>query len=123
MPRDTIRLDGMVFYGYHGTTTAEREMGQRFVVDLVVEKDLVKAGGSDDLKDTVDYSRLFLVVKQIMEGPSKNLLESLAQSIAQEVLQAFRVDVVGVKITKPQVPIKGSILSGVAVEIWRRRQP
>ncbi|MBI4298533.1 MAG: dihydroneopterin aldolase [Chloroflexi bacterium] len=122
MAGDIIRLEGMVFYGYHGVTTAEREAGQRFIVDVEVETNLTAAGESDSLQDTVDYTRLFHIVKRVIEGPSRNLLESLAQAIAQETLQSFPVNAVAVKITKPHVPIKGSILTGASVEISRHRE-
>ena len=121
MAGDSISLEGMVFYGYHGVSPAEREMGQRFVVDLKVEKDLSAAGESDNLEDTMDYTELFRIVKGVMEGPSRSLLESLAQTIAQELLLALPVDAVRVKISKPQVPIKGSIMAGASVEIHRSR--
>ncbi len=120
MSPDKICLEGMVFYGYHGATPAERELGQRFIVDLEVEKDLFKAGGSDDLVDTVDYSALYKVVKDTVQGASRNLLESVAQIIAARVLEEFPVEAVRVKVKKPDVPIKGSVLAGASVEIHRR---
>ena len=83
MAADTIRLAGMVFYGYHGVRPAERKRGQRFVVDLAVTRDLTAAGRSDDLGDTVSYSEIFRLVKGIVEGPPHNLLESLAGAIGR----------------------------------------
>ena len=120
MSTDKIRLEGMVFYGYHGATAAERELGQRFIVDLEVERDLLKAGGSDNLEDTVDYSALYKVVKDTVQGASRTLLESVAQIIAARVLEEFPVEAVRVKVKKPDVPIKGSVLAGASVEIYRR---
>ncbi len=122
MADDRIVLEGMVFYGYHGVNQAEKESGQRFIVDLEVEKDLTGPGKSDDVKDTVSYSDLFRVVKDVMEGPSRDLLESLAAEIAERVLEGFDVEAMKVAIKKPEVPIKGSVLSHAAVEITRRRQ-
>jgi len=118
---DLILLKGMVFYGYHGATSPERELGQSFVVDLELEVDLNTPGASDDLKDTVDYSRVYLMVKEIVEGPSRNLLERLADEVAQELLRTFPLDGVRVRVTKPHVPIKGAVLEGAGVEIHRRR--
>ena len=120
MSSDKICLEGMVFYGYHGATPAERELGQRFIVDLEVERDLFKAGGSDNLEDTVDYSALYKVVKDTVQGASRTLLESVAQIIAARVLEEFPVEAVRVKVKKPDVPIKGSVLAGASVEIYRR---
>ena len=118
---DRILLKGMVFYGYHGATPQERELGQSFVVDIELEVDLTKPGVSDDLKDTVDYSHVYRVVKEVVEGPSHNLLESVAEGLAQKLLDSFPLDGVTVRVTKPHVPIKGAVLEGAAVEIHRRR--
>jgi dihydroneopterin aldolase len=111
----------MVFYGYHGATPQEKELGQPFVVDLELEVDLKTPGKSDDLRDTVDYSQVYRVVKEMVEGPSHNLLESVVEGLAQELLQTFSLDGVTVRVTKPHVPIKGAVLEGAAVEIHRRR--
>ena len=122
MGQDKIRLKGMVFYGHHGGSPAEREVGQRFVVDLEVERDLSLAGASDNLDDTVNYTALYRAIKEIVEGPSRNLLESLAHAIAQKVLEQFPVESVRVNVKKPNPPIKGAVLSGASVEIFRRRE-
>ena len=113
----------MVFYGFHGASSAEQEVGQRFVVDLEVCRDLRKPGVSDDLVDTISYSKLFKVAKAILEGPRRKLLENVAETIAQRVLDEYPVDAVRVKVMKPEVPIKGSILAHAAVEIFRERPP
>ncbi len=121
MSRDSIKLTGMVFYGFHGIDPAEQELGQRFVVDLEVARDLRAAGVSDDPADTVDYSRIYRLVKETMEGPSHKLLESLAENIARSILSGFDVESTTVVVKKPEVPMKGSILSHASVEIFRQR--
>ena len=118
---DKILLTGMTFYGYHGVRTEEKELGQRFVVDLEMDLDVRSAGASDDLAQTVNYSLVFRVVKDIIEGPSRNLLEALAEETAGAVLSAFPVEGVRVRVTKPQVSIRGALLEGAAVEIYRSR--
>ena len=118
---DKIQLQGMVFYGHHGASLAEQEVGQRFVVDLEVALDLEAAGRSDSLEDTVSYSRLYKVAKEVVEGPRRKLLETLADSIAQRVLREFPVESARVSVKKPEVPMKGSNLSHAAVEILRSR--
>ena len=117
---DKIQLEGMVFYGFHGIGPAEQELGQRFIVDLEMERDLHAAGLSDDPEDTVNYSRVYKLVKEVMEGPSRKLLENLAETIAQRVLEGFDIDAIRVKVKKPEVPMKGSILSHASVEIFRQ---
>ncbi len=118
---DKIQLEGMVFYGFHGVGLEEQKVGQRFVVDLETERDLKAAGRSDDPEDTVNYSKMFRVVKDIVEGPSRKLLESVAETIARAILDGFDVESVKVIVKKPEVPIKASILSHAAVEIYRER--
>ncbi len=111
----------MVFYGYHGANPAERTLGQRFIVDLEVELDLRPAGQSDDLADTVDYSAMYAAVREVVEGPPRNLLESVAEAIARRILASFAVDAVRVRVRKPAAPIKGSVLAHAGVEVYRER--
>ena len=121
MDADRIQLKGMVFYGHHGVSTAEQELGQRFVVDLEVFKDLSSPGRSDSLDDTVSYTELYKVAKEIVEDSRHNLLESLAESIARRVLDGFDVLAVRVIVKKPEAPIKGSVLDYAGVEILREQ--
>ena len=118
---DKILLTGMTFYGYHGVRPEERALGQRFVVDLEMELDLSAPAASDDLGDTVDYSQVYRTVKEVVEGPPRNLLETLAEETARRTLSAFPVDGVRVRMTKPHVSIRGAALEGAAVEVYRRR--
>ena len=126
-PRDSITLEGMTFHAYHGVNPEERELGQMFVVDLTVEADLSGAGRSDKLSDTVNYSEIYRTVKAVVEGETYNLLEAVAEAVAQRVLASLRatgpVMAVRVRVTKPSPPIKGAVLDGVSVEVYRERQP
>ena len=74
MESDKIILSGMVFYGYHGVSSEERTLGQRFVVDMEMEADLRPAGVRDDLTDAINYAEAHQLVKEIVEGTPKNLL-------------------------------------------------
>jgi dihydroneopterin aldolase len=117
---DWIRLEGMIFYGFHGADPAEKALGQRFVVDVALQRDLRKAGRSDDLHDTVSYAQVYRLARQVMEGPSKNLLEALAEEIARRIAFSCEgIETIRVRIRKPEVPIKGSILAAASVEIER----
>ena len=121
MGGDRIRLEGMVFYGFHGVDPAEKALGQRFTVDVELERDLRKPGRTDDLHDTVNYAHVYRVARQVLEGPSKNLIEALAEEIARRVADSCPgVDAIRVRVRKPEVPIKGSVLAAAAVEIERR---
>ena len=121
LPTDAIQLKGMVFYGFHGVNPVERDVGQRFVVDLEVQRGLRAAGLSDNLSDTISYAHLYRLVKEIVEGPGSNLLERVAETISQRVLDEYQADAVRVKVKKPEAPIKGSVLRYAAVEIFRER--
>ncbi len=113
----------MTFYGRHGTLPAERELGQRFVVDVEMHLDLRPAGLSDDLTQTVDYGEIHRQAREISEGPPVDLTETVAERIATAVLEAHRpVEAVRVKVVKPDVRLESTVLAGSAVEILRRRE-
>lgn len=118
---DWIVLEGMIFYGMHGVDPAEKELGQRFVVDVALQRDLRHPGRTDALQDTVNYAHVYRIVKQVLEGPSKNLIEAVAEDVARRIAASTEgVESIRVRVKKPEVPIKGSVLAGVAVEIVRR---
>ena len=118
---DLIFLEGMRFYAFHGNNVEERSLGQPFVVDLEAKIDLLAAGISDELSDTVSYTHLYKVVKSEMEASPKSLLESVANSIAQKILDSYPIDAIKVRIKKTNPPIKGAFLSGAGVEVVRVR--
>ena len=119
---DKIFLKGLAFYGHHGVSPHEKALGQRFIVDVTLECDARAAGMSDDLADAVDYVPAYEIVKAVIEGESKDLIESVAEEIAGRILDALDVSAVSVTIKKPEVAIKGSILSYAGLEIYRRRE-
>jgi len=119
MAQDKIILQGMTFYGYHGVNQAERELGQRFVVDLELIKDLSHAGHSDDLGMTVNYASVFKVTREIVEGEAANLIETVAERLAGALLERFPLEAVRVRVRKPWAPVKGSVLDWVGAEIYR----
>jgi dihydroneopterin aldolase len=119
---DRIRLNEMVFFGYHGALPEERTIGQRFVVDVEVSADLKQAGTSDQLEDTVNYGELYAIAEDIVTGPPFNLLEAVAEQIASRILsQQPLVESVTVRLRKPGVPIPGSVLASSEVTIERAR--
>ena len=122
LPPDRIVLEGMQFYGFHGVNPEEQALGQSYLVDLAVELDLIQAGQSDRLDDTVSYTHLYRVVQSVMEGESRNLLETAAQAIADRVLAQFPVDAVSVSVKKPRPPVRGSVIEHAMVEIYRRQE-
>ena len=122
MTADSIRLEGLAFYGYHGVKAEEKSLGQRFLVDLVLRLDLGPAGRSDDLTLTIDYGEAYRLVRELVEGTSRDTLEAVAEEIAAALLDRFsRLDAVTVRVKKPGAPIAGAHFGMVAVEIVRHR--
>lgn len=118
---DRVILTGLTFYGYHGVYPEERTLGQRFVVDLALEMDLRPAGQSDDLALTANYSAVFQAVREVVEGPPRNLIEAVAEKVAEAALRVSKARAVRVRVAKPWAPIRGSTAGVAAVEIYRRR--
>src|SRR5215211_4524598 len=119
MSEDRILLTDMVFHGRHGTLQAEHELGQPFVVSV----ELRPAGTSDDLTKTVDYGEVHRMVRDIVEGPPVQLIETLAEGIAAGTLDEHpEVEAVKVRVAKPHVRLGDTVLAGSAVEIVRRRE-
>jgi 7,8-dihydroneopterin aldolase/epimerase/oxygenase len=121
-PADQILLEGMRFYAYHGVNPEERTLGQRFTVDVSLGVDLRRAGESDDLDDTVSYSAVYKLVRGIVEGEPRNLIEAVAEAIAARILGEYPpVARVTVTVRKPEAPLKGAILGAAGVRITRDR--
>ena len=119
---DEILLEGMRFYAYHGVNPEEQALGQRFLVDVVLAVDLRPAGLSDELANTVSYSAVYKVVRGIVEGEPRQLIEAVAEEIAAAILTDFpRVARLTVTVRKPEAPMKGSMLDAAGVRITRSR--
>ena len=117
---DTISLRGLTVRGFHGVFEFERRDGQDFVVDVDLEVDTARAADTDDLADTVHYGELAEGLAAVISGEPVNLLETLAQRLADVCLADDRVQAVVVTVHKPQAPIALSF-SDVAVTIRRGR--
>lgn len=118
---DKIVLKDIKLYGYHGVFPEEREKGQYFYIDVEVFVDLGQAGTSDDLSKTVDYSKIYDIIKCINDSNKFRLIERFAHIISQEILSTFEeITEVIVRVRKPDAPIKGEF-EWVGVEIKRSR--
>jgi dihydroneopterin aldolase len=116
---DKIVLEGLAFNGRHGVRPAEREHAQEFKVDIDIEADLGRAGRTDRLEDTVDYTLVRAIAKQAIEGESVKLLETLAARIADGVLTLPNVKAVTVRVAKR--PASMAPIDAAAVHIRRTR--
>ncbi|MFD3448333.1 dihydroneopterin aldolase [Microbacteriaceae bacterium 4G12] len=118
---DKIFVEQMEFYGYHGVFPEENVLGQRFKVELTVELDLKKAGETDELEHSVNYGDLYQLCKGIVEGKPYKLIESVAEKIANDILNQYvLIQRCTVKLIKPDPPIPGHYRT-VGVEITRDR--
>ena len=117
---DTISLIGLRAFGRHGVYGFEREQGQDFVVDVVLELDLRAAAGSDDVADTVHYGELADGLVAIVSGEPVRLIETLAERLARACLADPRVAATTVTVHKPGAPIPHTF-ADVAVSIRRTR--
>ncbi len=118
---DRITVSGLEAFGHHGVLPHEREYGQRFSVDLVLELDLAPAAASDDLDDTIDYGALSGDVEAIVAGDPVELIEALAGRIAVRCLEDDRVQAVEVTVHKPNAPVP-VVAREVAVTLRRTRR-
>jgi len=118
---DEILLTGLRATGHHGVYEHERRDGQEFVVDVAMHLDTHPAAASDDVSDTVHYGEVADEVAAIVAGDPVDLVETLAQRIADAVLRRPLVRRVRVTVHKPQAPIAVPF-EDVAVTITRARR-
>ncbi|MBT3270470.1 dihydroneopterin aldolase [Candidatus Poribacteria bacterium] len=124
---DRILLRDIRFYGNHGATVEEQDVGQWYAVDLDLYLDLAAAGGSDDLSKTVDYGEVCRMVMEFGSTRRFRLIEALAEEISSGVLNNFAVDSVRIRVTKSTPAGLIASLSGLgtlgysAVEVHRSR--
>ena len=118
--RDRVVLTGLRAWGRHGVFDHEREQGQHFVVDVALALDLSPASTTDDLRRTVDYGVLAEAVVADVQGEPLNLIEALAERVAQTCLRQPGVVEVEVTVHKPEAPI-GVTFTDVAVTLTRSR--
>ena len=116
--KDLLRLCGLTFYGYHGVSAAEKETGRVFEVDCELELDLAEAGQSDRLGDTIDYGKVYQVIRETVEGKAFALMEALAGELAAKVLDRFPVYRVTLKVRKLHPPLAGQV-THIEVEVTR----
>ena len=121
---DIIRITGIRATGFHGVFENEREIGQEFVVDVVLHTDTAPAARTDDLAHTVDYAAVAADVVALITGEPVTLIETLAERIARRVGARDFVTAVEVTVHKPQADLwlaGGATAEDVSVTIYRER--
>ncbi len=117
---DTIFIDAIEFYAYHGASDEEQVVGHRYSVDVELGIDTRKAAQSDDLGDTVNYSQVAKRIVAIGTSNQFRLLEALASQVATVLLDEFPVESVKLRVRKIRPPMN-VIAATAGVEIERRK--
>jgi 7,8-dihydroneopterin aldolase/epimerase/oxygenase len=117
----TVEIAGLSLYTHHGISEAEREVGQRIVLDLRLDLGETDATVTDAIEDTVDYDEVCQLVALIAQQRSHNTLERLCGTIADRLLGDYDLEGVWVKATKPEPPIALPV-EEVSVEVWRESE-
>lgn len=121
MPPGTVRLINATFYARHGVSQEEHRLGGRFEVDVTMHLDFRAAAEHDDLSQTVDYERVYALVRDLVTQNSFYLIERLAFLIAREVLATFAlVEETEVTVRKVNPPVGGA--ADRAEATWRARR-
>ncbi len=118
---DLLTLTGLEVFAHHGVFDFERENGQRFVIDVELALDTSTAASGDDLAHTVHYGELAEEIAEAVAADPVDLIETLAERVAQVVLAHPPVDHVRVVVHKPDAPITVPF-SDVSITIIRRRE-
>ena len=121
MKRNKITLKGLNFYAYHGAYPSEKELGQRYEVDVEIETDLSEAAKLDDLEFSIDYTDIYLIIKKIVIEKDYNLIEKLCSVINDAIMAEYDVACVTTRVRKPQAPI-GGLMSYVEVEMSKMQE-
>ncbi|MBO9532883.1 MAG: dihydroneopterin aldolase [Solirubrobacteraceae bacterium] len=116
----TIEVSGLSIYTHHGVTAAEREIGQRLLLDIRMEIGDTDATVTDRVEDTVDYGAICEFAALVAQQRSYKTLERLASEIADRILIRFPVEAISIKAAKPEPPIALTV-EEVSVEVWRER--
>jgi dihydroneopterin aldolase len=117
----TIEIAGLSLYTHHGVSAAEREVGQRLVLDLRLDLGESDATVTDSIDDTVDYGEVCQLVALVAQQRSHKTLERLCSTIADRLLADYELEGVWVKASKPEPPIPLPV-DEVSVEVWREAE-
>jgi len=114
----TVDIVGLSLYTHHGVSAAEREVGQRLVLDVHFEVGEPDALITDRVEDTVDYGEVCQVIALVAQQRSYKTLERLCAVIAERLASQFGAEMITVKASKPEPPIPLPV-EAVSVEVWR----
>lgn len=114
-----VEIQGLEVFGYHGAEEEEGRAGQTFLFDL--ELQVSDAALSDRIEDAVDYRVVADLVRKVSDGRRFRLLEALAAAVADAIVAGLEVEVVRVRVRKPEVRARGVPTEWTAASVERRR--
>lgn len=117
---DQLILKGLKFRGFHGYFDQEKKEGNDFEIDLTFTLSLQRPAVSDELAHTIDYAKARDIVAEIMNGPSKNLIEHLALHIGEKLYNSFIAEELEVRLRKLNPPMDGETAYSEVVLSWPR---
>jgi dihydroneopterin aldolase len=117
-PEVTIEISGLSLFTHVGVTAAEREVGQRLLLDLRLDVGECDATITDRIEDTVDYAQVCDAANLVAQQRTYKTLERLCAAIAERLLDRFEANAVWVKAAKPEPPLPLPVTE-VSVEVWR----
>ena len=120
-PDVTIEISGLSLFTHVGVTAAEREVGQRLLLDIRLDVGGSDATITDRLEDTVDYAEVCDTANLVAQQRSYKTLERLCTAIADRLLDRYDIHAVWVKAAKPEPPLALPVTE-VSVEVWRERE-
>src|SRR6059058_6076489 len=120
-PEVTIEVSGLSLFTHVGVTGAEREVGQRLLLDLRLDVGECDATVTDRIEDTVDYAQLCEMANLVAQQRSYKTLERLCAAIADRLLERFKLQAVWVKAAKPEPPLPLPVTE-VSVEVCREAE-
>jgi 7,8-dihydroneopterin aldolase/epimerase/oxygenase len=118
---DSILINGLEFYAYHGVSDAEQRVGHRYRIDATLEMDARRAGQTDALEDTVDYARVAQMLIQIGTENQARLIEAIGARMVAALFEEFPlIEAILLRVQKVCPPMNAFVAS-VGVEIYRTR--
>jgi 7,8-dihydroneopterin aldolase/epimerase/oxygenase len=120
-PEVTIEISGLSLYTHMGVSAAEREVGQRLLLDIRLDVGECDATVTDRIEDTVDYAEVCDAVNLVAQQRSYRTLERLCTAIADRLLERYEAHAVWVKAAKPEPPMALPVTE-VSVEVWREAE-
>ncbi|MDO8534490.1 MAG: dihydroneopterin aldolase [Xanthobacteraceae bacterium] len=116
-----IEIAGLVLFARHGVSEAEKKLGQRFILDFLLELDVAGSAKSDQLADTIDYGEVVAIAEAAFRARRFYLIEAVAAHVAGAILAHFpRATSVRVTVRKPSAPVP-AVIDHVAATVTRKR--